>query len=281
MNTDYIQLKISIRDDLCEYVIAELYDLDFEGFVQEDDMLIASIPAKRFDDSKREEIEKRIYALGGSLLGEQVLEPQNWNETWEQSIQPQTIGKFYVHPSWTSSKPADDKIELIIDPKMAFGTGYHATTRLILQQLPEVIKTGDKVLDAGTGTGILSIAALKLGAESAFGFDIDEWSETNAHENMLLNEVTNFELTLGSAETIPNDALYDVILANINRNVLIELLPELVLYLKDSGRILISGLLEEDERDFLNLAVFKHFRHVKTVQEQEWISILFEHESSY
>lgn len=194
---DYIELRISIKDDFQELLIAELFDRDFEGFEQDDDLLVATIPANRFDDSKREEIERLVMALGtdSSILSEKVIGPQNWNEEWERTIQPQTIGKFFVHPTWKSHDgDLGDKIELMIDPKMAFGTGYHATTRVMLEWIPEVVQASDKVLDAGTGTGILGIAALKLGAESVFGFDIDEWSETNAKENILLNEVDNFRL---------------------------------------------------------------------------------------
>ena len=277
---EYIELRISLKDDFHELLIAELFDLDFEGFEQEDDLLIATIPTQRFDDSKREEIEKLLMSLGGesSILSEKVIPDQNWNETWERTIQPQTIGQFYVHPTWSTPGGGDigDKIELMIDPKMAFGTGYHATTRVMLEWLPEVIEADDKVLDAGTGTGILAIAALKLGAESAFGFDIDEWSETNARENILLNEVENFDVKLGSTEVIPEGEKYDVILANINRNALIELIPELLKFLKEGGKLLLSGLLEEDESAILNLEPIKQLTHVDTRQHKEWIAILFE-----
>lgn len=276
---EYIELRISLKDDLRELLIAELFDLDFEGFEEEDDLLVAYIPAKRLDDSKREYIELLLMGLGGesSILSEKVIAPQNWNEEWERTIKPQTIGRFYVHPTW--SKPPGnigDKIELMIDPKMAFGTGYHATTRLILEWLPEIINPGDEVLDAGTGTGILAIAALKLGAQSAFGFDIDEWSETNARENILLNGAQNLDVKLGSTEVIPEGSKYDVILANINRNALIELLPELTPYLKEGGKILLSGLLAEDEEAMLNQPALQTMEHVVTKQLQEWIAILFE-----
>lgn len=275
----YIELKISLPDDLHELMIAELFDLDFEGFEQEEDLLIASIPMKRFDDTKREEIERLLIHWGGkgSIQSETLIESQNWNEQWEQSIQPQTIGKFYVHPTWSSMEDASgDKIELLIDPKMAFGTGYHATTRLILEWLPEIIQKGDELLDAGTGTGILSIASLKLGAASAFGFDIDEWSETNARENILLNEVDHFEVQLGSLEVIPPEKKYDVILANINRNALMELMPGLTARLKEEGLLLLSGLLEEDEQTMLNLPALKALDHKDTRQLQEWIAMLFQ-----
>lgn len=275
---DYIELRISVKDDFQELLIAELFDRDFEGFEQDDDLLIATIPATRFDDSKREEIERIVMALGTetSILSEKVIGPQNWNEQWERTIQPQSIGRFFVHPTWTNfDGDLGDKIDLMIDPKMAFGTGYHATTRVMLEWLPEVVAKGDEVLDAGTGTGILAIAALKLGAESAFGFDIDEWSETNAKENILLNEVDNFEVKLGSTEVIPKTATYDLILANINRNALMELLPELVSRLSEDGKILLSGLLEEDEQAIRNHDSVSRLNYVDTRQHGEWIAILF------
>lgn len=275
---DYIEIRISVKDDYQELLIAELFDRDFEGFEQDDDLLIATIPATRFDDSKREEIERIVMSLSSdsSILSEKVIGSQNWNEEWERTIEPQTIGRFYVHPTWSSfDGELGDKIELMIDPKMAFGTGYHATTRVMLEWLPEVVYAGDKVLDAGTGTGILAIAALKLGAKSAFGFDIDEWSETNAKENILLNEVNNLEVKLGSTEVIPEGETYDLILANINRNALIELLPKLTERLSPNGRILLSGLLEADEKVIRKQESLKKLTYKDTRQHGEWIAILF------
>lgn len=276
---DYTELRISLKDDFHELLIAELFDLDFEGFEQEDDVLIATIPANRFDDTKREEIQKMLMGFGedAKVLSEKIISPQNWNEEWERTIHPQTIGMFYVHPTWSSVSTGNtDKIDLMIDPKLAFGTGYHATTRLILEWLPEIIKKGDRVLDAGTGTGILAIAALKLGAHSAFGFDIDEWSETNAKENILLNKAENFEVKLGSTEVIPKGEKYDVILANINRNALIDMIPQLLTHLSENGQLLLSGLLDSDEELMLEQPALKKLNYKETKQHQEWIAMLFE-----
>ena len=273
---DYIRLFISLKDDFHELLIAELFDMDFEGFEEEEDLLIASIPANRFDDFKREEIERLLLNFeDGSVLKEEIVSPQNWNETWEQSIKPQKIGKFYVRPTWAPENDDPESVELLIDPKMAFGTGYHATTRLILEWIPEIISEGDEVLDAGTGTGILGIAALKVGATSAFGFDIDEWSKDNAEENMELNQVSDFEVELGSTEVIPTGKKYNVILANINRNALIYLIPELLNFLKPGGKLLLSGLLEEDEDIMLSQESLKGLTHIETRQQKEWIAILF------
>ena len=274
---DYLRLTISIADEYQEILIAELFDMDFDGFEEkEENILIATIPTNHFDDSKRESIEKILYTIskGSRILTEEITHPQNWNEAWERSIVPQTIGKFYVRPTWGEKMDTDDHIELIIDPKMAFGTGYHATTRLLLEWLPEVISLNDTVLDAGTGTGILALGALKLGAASAFGFDIDEWSEDNARENMILNQIENLEVKLGSVDTIPMGAQYDVIVANINRNALLELIPILTNYLKEDGKMLLSGLLVEDESKIKSITKKEHLLHVGTRQEQEWIAML-------
>lgn len=273
---DYIRLHINISDDLHELLIAELLDFDFEGFEQEDNLLIASIPASRFDDTIREEIEKIIYQFEDATIEqEELVNPQNWNKKWEETIEPQTIGSFYVRPTWTPNRNGSSElIELLIDPKMAFGTGYHATTRLILSWISEFIIEGDKVLDAGTGTGILGIAALKLGATSVFGFDIDEWSKTNADENIALNDVSNFEVKLGSIEVIPEDSTFDIVLANINKMALMELIPSLSEKIDEDGFILVSGLLEQDEKDMMEVAEANSLTHVETRQLGEWIAIL-------
>lgn len=274
---EYIQVSISLSDEYHELLIAELFELDFEGFEEEDHRLIASIPANRFDDVKREEIERILLGFGDrAFIEEEKLIPsQNWNATWEQSIKPLQIGNFYVRPTWEVASSDPELIELLIDPKMAFGTGYHSTTKLILEWIPEIIAKEDDVLDAGTGTGILGIAALKVGASSVFGFDIDEWSKDNAEENIAINKVTDFQVKLGSLEVIPEGANYNVILANINRNALIELIPSLISHLKE-GKLLLSGLLEEDESTILALESLNEFTHIETRQQKEWIAMLFE-----
>lgn len=273
---DYIKIYIAIADEFQELLIAELFDMDFEGFEEEEGRIIASIAAKNFDDYKREEIERILLHYGNDayIEREEIVAPQNWNANWEQSIEPQTIGRFYVRPTWGEAYHGEEFIELLIDPKMAFGTGYHATTRLLLEWIPEVVKGNEEVLDAGTGTGILAIAALKAGAEQAFGFDIDEWSEDNARENMALNNIDKFEVKLGSIETIPSEKEYDLILANINRNALMELIPELNKHLKPGGKLLLSGLLEADEPTILEITDKQLLTHVATRQQQEWIAIL-------
>jgi len=191
MANNYITLTISIPFDYQEFLIAELLDMDFDGFEQDDEQLKAIIPQHRYSDVTREEVEEwlSLQPYPANIISEQTDEERNWNEEWERSIRPLVIGDFFVKPTWVNESIPEGKTLLEIDPKMAFGTGYHETTRLMLRLLPSVIQKKDEVLDVGTGTGILSIASIKLGAKSAFGFDIDEWSRNNAWENALINKV--------------------------------------------------------------------------------------------
>lgn len=272
---NYLRVEFELPYDSHEFFIAELMDLDFYGFEQFDNTLVAYIEKNRFNDSNREYLEQLLAAYAGeSLLEFEEIPEKNWNQVWEQTIQPQRIGKFLIKPTWSDDKPHENEILLEIDPKMSFGTGYHPTTRLMLRQLQEINLEGKKVLDAGTGTGILAIAAVKLDAGKAVGFDIDPWSQENARENTYLNRVDkSVEIRFGGAETIDKLESFDVTLANINRNVLLEMLPLFVNHTREGGPILLSGLLEKDE-DAIRDSVAKLPAQIADVkQEEEWILI--------
>lgn len=274
---NYIKLVISIGDEYQESLIAELMDMEFDGFQQLDDELITYIPKERFHVGDRERIELLLAGFPGEsfIQSEEVVADQNWNEQWEKTIEAQQIGRFLVKPTWSSAAPEKEQILLEIDPKMAFGTGYHETTRLMLQLVPEVIQANDNVLDAGTGTGILAIASIKLGARHAMAFDIDEWSIINTRENIYLNGITEDSITVkkGSQEVLQKGEKFDVILANIERNVIEEMMPVFTNHVTSGGHILLSGLLKNDESDIRNRLKNNHLQHIKTVQENEWIAI--------
>jgi len=274
----YIQLEINIPEELQELLIAELADLDFEGFDQYPNHMIAWIPANQFNDVSREEVERILSNFGRDcfIKSELVQEPKNWNEEWEATIQPMQIGRFYVTPTWASETPPESLIPLYIDPKMAFGTGYHETTRIVLRMLPSVIKENDSVLDAGTGTGILAIAAIKLGAKDALGFDIDEWSFENATENIYLNKTEQaIAIRLGDEKQIPENTQFDVVIANINKNILIDMAQHLHAAVKVGGKLILSGLLVLDEDDITSTPGFAELKHLKTERENDWIGITF------
>ncbi|HKI45830.1 MAG TPA: 50S ribosomal protein L11 methyltransferase [Balneolales bacterium] len=277
MPDNYITLNISIPFEYQELLIAELLDMDFHGFEQEDDQLNATISQNRYSDVIRQEIEEwlSLQPYPARIIGEHTDEPRDWNEEWERSIRPLVIGRFFVKPTWVDEPVPDGKILLEIDPKMAFGTGYHESTRLVLRLLPSAIRKGDTVLDVGTGTGILSIAALKLGAISAFGFDIDEWSSNNARGNAVINNVTDlYKIAEGSFEVVPGEGTYDVILANVNRNTLLEMQKPLEKHLKPGGRLFLSGLLETERPMMLEAPGFSRLKLENEMQEGEWIALL-------
>ena len=270
---NYIQIEFELDDRFHELFIAELTDLDFYGFEQFDNQLVAYIEAPRFNDTSREFIEQLITSFPGAKYREKdQIEERNWNEVWEQTIQPQRIGQFLVKPTWYDEKALNNEILLEIDPKMAFGTGYHATTRLILKELEQIDFQNKSVLDAGTGTGILAIASIKLGADKAVGFDIDPWSEENAHENALINGVADqVEIRFGSTEQIRENEKFDIILANINRNIILELIPFFVNHTTENGVICLTGLLDVDEVEIRNRLQEVPVNILDLKHENEWI----------
>jgi len=275
---NYIKLIIEVPDDYQEYVIAELMDMDFYGFEQLENQLIAFVEKPRFNDTHRESIEQIVAALpDASFVELSEVEEENWNAVWEESIQPQKIGAFFVRPTWSLKEPPEGKILLEIDPKMSFGTGYHATTRLMLRQLDRVDCRDKRVLDAGTGTGILAIAACKLGAKRVIAFDFDPLSEQNASENALINNVgSKLDIRLGGFEQAEQEQPFDLILANINRNVILEFLGDMISLLDEQGILCLSGLLNTDEERIRN-ELKNYSAQVTDIQkEEEWIMLQIE-----
>ena len=269
----YLKFLFTIPEHLQEYFIAELLDLDFYGFEQFDNSLEAYVERSRFNDTHREYIEQLVSLYPGITFSEEKeIEEQNWNSTWEKSIKPQRIGKFLVKPTWSAEEPTEEEILLEIDPKMSFGTGYHATTRLILRELERMPMKGKIVMDAGTGTGILAIASVKLGAINVIGFDTDPWSQDNAYENTFLNGVQDkIEIRFGGIEQIRQDELFDITLANINRNVILEIIPFLSQHTKVGGQICITGLLDSDEEIIRKKLSEQPVHIISFEKEEEWI----------
>ena len=207
---------------------------------------------------------------------ESVFEDKNWNEEWEKSLNIINVSdKVVIKPSSKEYKQKEDEIVITIDPKMSFGTGEHQTTKLIIRMLEQHLKKGMKVLDAGTGTGILSIAAIKLGASEAIGFDTDEWCFENARENCTINNVSDkVVIRIGDIGVIKENE-FDLILANIQKNILMVLCEGFRKRLKKNGIIILSGLLVEDENDIFKEYSNRGFRHVETRTMDEWIALSF------
>lgn len=205
----------------------------------------------------------------------QEIPKQNWNKEWEDSILPIDVSRrFIIAPSWNVPRADPAKIVLVIDPKMSFGTGYHETTRLMLRLMERIDMHGTRVLDVGTGTGILAIAALKLGASSALGIDIDEWSYDNTMENAERNGVGGeLQAVHGSLETV--SGIYDVILSNITRNDNIGMFPDFAGMLPAGGHLVVSGFHLSDTDDVIYAAERNGLRHTGSDSEHEWAALMF------
>lgn len=272
---DYIKLVIDISEQYQGALVAELFSMEFKGFEQQEETVIAYTAKDQFGISERNRLEQllQIYPVHGVVKSEEVIADKNWNKEWEKSITSQEIGSFLVKPSWSDDRCPDGKIVLNIDPKLSFGTGYHETTQLMLRAMPQIINDGDSIIDAGTGTGILSIAAVKLGAKHALAFDISEWSIRNAKENIVRNNVSDeIDIKKGSPKIITEDQKADVILANIERKTILSLLPRFKRYIVPGGSLLISGILKSDlER--VSEALNSGFNIVDTHEENEWLAI--------
>lgn len=282
MAKTYLKVTLQLAESEQELFISNFDHVLFTGFEQRSDEMDAYLAQSDYSEQVREEIQIWLRNNGenSKLLSEESFEHQNWNENWEKSLKPVRVDPFFITPTWMDDyKNLPELIPVFIDPKMAFGTGYHETTRLVMRLLPHVISGGERVLDVGTGTGILAIGALKLGGKSAVGVDIDEWSYDNAMENAERNEVSeNFLIRGGSLEAIPESEQqpFDVVLANINRNALLELSQELVAQVKDGGFLVISGLLAEDETTILANSDYMALRVEHKKQENDWIALVFQ-----
>lgn len=271
---DTIRLTLAVPDDGArETLIADLADLGFDAFEDTPGALVAYGPATHWDGVARETVGHLLRTRGEpeAAMQEEVLDDRDWNAAWEASIEPIVAGSFVIAPTWTDIPPEHaDRTVLRIDPKMAFGTGYHESTRLVLRLLPSVVPAGGRVLDVGTGTGVLAIAALALGASSAIGVDIDPWSVANGAENASLNGVEDrFEIREGSLDVV-GETGFDLVLANIIRSVLEPMLPQLRDLVMPGAPIVLAGLLMDERERMLKAAGEAGFTLLEEAAENEW-----------
>lgn len=226
-------------------------EIGFESFEDTPDGLKGYIPADLLDTNSLKQVLETFPLEGVNITYTlSDTEDKNWNEAWENTgFAPINIDdKVVIYDARTGKKPTDDSlINIGIEAKQAFGTGTHETTRMMIGAMLQLSLKGKRVLDCGCGTGILGIAALKLGAEAVVGFDIDEWSVENTQHNAAINEVDNLEVFHGDAQVLSHvSGVFDVVLANINRNILLNDMPTYLEIMNAGSILLISGFYEED-----------------------------------
>lgn len=255
-------------------------EIGFESFEDAPDGLKGYIPADLLDTNSLKQVLETFPIEGVNITYTlSNTEDKNWNEAWENTgFAPINIdNRVLVYDARTGRKPAGDSlINIGIEAKQAFGTGTHETTRIMIGAMLQLSLKGKRVLDCGCGTGILGIAALKLGAEAVVGFDIDEWSVENTQHNAAINEVDNIEVFHGDAHVLSHvSGVFDVVLANINRNILLNDMPTYLEMMNAGSVLVISGFYEEDVKLLDEKA--KTLGLVKTSQKTDnnWCCLTF------
>jgi ribosomal protein L11 methyltransferase len=264
----HIEIKIgTISAEQNEILIALLADIGFDGFEENENDLKAFIPETKFDKETLDAVANSnnlCYTLT-------VIEQQNWNAQWESSFEPVIVNNFAAIRAGFHQQVKNVQHEIIITPKMSFGTGHHATTFLMMEQMSALNFTNTSVVDFGTGTGVLAILAEKMGASAITAIDNDDWSIENAKENIVTNNSKN--IFLQKAESIPLNQKYDIILANINLNIILQNMPLIAKACMPGTQILLSGFLITDEASIresltVNGIVLQSFTHQK-----DWICV--------
>ena len=271
-----IQPYAEAYSDILSAILAEI---GFESFIPSENGLTAYIQK---DQADIEKLGKTIneFPIQGVYINYEILDAEykDWNEVWEEEgFHPIIIDdRIVIHDVKHSDVP-NLPYDIVISPKLAFGTGSHQTTRLILRELRRLDLEGKKVIDAGTGTGILSIMCIKKGAAEVFAYDIDEWSVENTKDNLLLNAIHNeVRVELGDSSVLDKTDNADLILANINRNILLNDIESFALKLVAKGLLLISGFYTDDASLLIEAANKHGLQFVKKECDENWCMLLFE-----
>lgn len=277
---NYKEFAVTFLPFNVELVSGALWELEITGINELDNSLILFT----VEDSPVtiESIEEIMLSLKKENLvetfsiTEELLENKNWNEEWEKKVRVIEItDKIVIKPSFKEYTPKENQVIIQIDPKMSFGTGEHATTRLVLQFCETYVKKDDTVLDVGCGTGILALGSVLLGAKKAIGIDNDEWCLLNGNENVILNKLENkVEIRLCETRDIPEKE-FDLILANINKHILIDIRNDLYDKMKAGGKLILSGLLNTDEEDIVKHYTAKGLELIEKKFQDEWIALVF------
>jgi len=275
----YIEVTVETEPFNAEVLSGLLWELNPLGVVELDKSLLVS-----FND--QEDIDKAIKDFLSNLVFHKIIasfrysikkeEEINWNEEWEKNLNViKVTDRIVIKPSFRNYTPTLNEIVITIDPKMSFGTGEHQTTKLMLAMCEKHIAPKTKVLDVGTGTGVLAIASVLLGADYALGIDNDEWCYENALENIEQNHLLGkAEFRLAEIRNIAEHN-FDILLANIQKDVLLLIANDIAAKVKVNGKIILSGLLFTDEKDIVECYTKLGLTFIDKMKIDEWIALVF------
>ncbi len=275
INSDYIQVTFQNGPELNEILPALLMQLGFDSFLEEDSGITGYIVKDEFDENILVDFLKQNEITQSVTFEAQQQEKKNWNEEWEKNFDPVFIDDQVVIKAPFHNDIPDAPLTILIEPKMSFGTGHHETTELMIRNLMSLGCKELKVSDIGCGTGVLGIAALKLGAEFVDACDIDEWSSSNTEENKQLNKVENLKVFLGDvSQIIALNKTYDITLANINKNILLQDMNAFSDITKAGGHLILSGFYESDCGDLIDKAKQVGFEFIDSISKNTWASMI-------
>lgn len=258
-----------------EIAVAMLAELGFESFEEQEPILLAYIPENVFDTEKLEALAVELNKISTVSYTLQKIADRNWNAEWEKAYPVVTVDNKCIIRAPFHKQPATAfELDIVINPQMSFGTGHHDTTYLVLSLLLTMNLSNTSVLDMGSGTGVLAIAAAKMGAKNVVAIDNEDWAYRNTIENCALN---NTEVNVEKGNQVPvNTDGFDLILANINKNILLDLMPAFAINLKKNGFLILSGFFTSDV-DQVDLAATREGLKIKTeMTRNNWAVLKFE-----
>jgi len=273
----YSRLKVICDAEFSEILMAEIGEVGFDTFMETDDGFEAYVEKENYDKELLLSIKEKYKKHTPLVFYQDRVEKQNWNEEWEKNYDPIIIDDRCLIRADFHKIEKKYSYEIIITPKMSFGTGHHQTTYLMIKSQLDIDHQNKRVMDAGCGTSILSVMAAKLGAREVEAFDIDEWSVSNGKENIEVNGCTNIvHQQLGKLSDFTFEGKFDIILANINKNVLLD---EMELYrelLSEDGLLLLSGFYTSDISDLLREANSLGLQEIKRNEKETWAALLLQ-----
>ena len=258
-----------------DVVIAELADLGFDTFEETEQGFRGYIPSTLYNETAILNLLANYKEETQFSFSTSVIKHENWNTLWESNFHPISVAdQVYVRATFHQPEP-NFAYEIVIDPKMAFGTAHHQTTASVMELMLAEDFSGKKVLDMGCGTGILAILAKKMGAQTVDAIDYDPLCYESTIENTELNNMTDIQVILGGKEVIPNTS-YEVILANINRNILLDQLDSYAQVLAPQGSLILSGFYEQPDLEIIKEAAHGlGLRYVSHLVKQDWTAAKF------
>lgn len=274
---NYVELELQLSSEFTEIITAELAEINFESFVETEEGIQAYIQEELFVEADLTELLQKYQNITPITSSFQTLARKNWNAEWESSYQPIEVnGKIRVRATFHAVDPSFE-YDLLIQPKMSFGTGHHETTWLVMNEQLSLPHQDVAIMDVGCGTGILTILAAKLGATDLLGFDIDEWAVENTQENFQMNALPETaHVFLGTIDGVEADKMFGGILANINRNILLAEIPKYVQHLLPGGWLITSGFYETDQADIEKCALENGLKKVRSNTRNQWATVVFE-----